>query len=459
MKSLYKELTAAACNRATKWRRGGAVLIACSLAAANLFLLYPLVRGEELSASATAPDPTPFPELPSPKGLQVQMVDDALSLGIHHAGINVDLTRLFQLRTTRGSTEFQWKQQKYQINERYAKALDGQIKPLSDAGVLVYLILLAYPSDDAQKNALILHPDADSDRSYTIAGFNTANQDGIERYQALVAFLAQRYSNADSQHGRVWGWIIGNEVNSQFRWYNIGPKSVKEFAGEYEHAVRAAHDAVRTYSAHARCYLSFDHHWNITAQGEDEHKAYPTRAVLDAFAEVARQRGDFEWHVAHHPYPENLRDPRSWLDKTALPSDDSPRVTFKNLAVATRYMRRPELLWQGAPRRIILSEQGTDVLASPDGEAYQAAGFAYAWENVTRQDGIDALIWHRHVDHAHEDGLRLGLWENQPGTVSTPHRKRQIYELFEAAGTDQWHEAAAFALPLIGLPSWDELNP
>lgn len=435
------------------------IVVGMALAATGAVLLPAPLRGEQRTAPAPSLDSTPFPEPPNPKGLQVQMVDDALALNIHHAGINVDLNRLFEPRATRGSKEFQWKGRQYQINERYAQGLDGQIKPLSDAGVVIYLILLAYPSADPEKNALILHPDADSDRSYTIAGFHTADQEGTDRFQALVAFLAQRYSGADSPHGRVWGWIIGNEVNSQFRWYNVGPKSVQDFAGEYERAVRAAHEAVRTYSAHGRCYLSFDHHWNIAAAGQAADRAYATRAVLDAFAAVARERGDFEWHVAHHPYPENLRDPRSWLDATALPSDDSPRVTFKNLAVATRYMRRPELLWQGQPRRIILSEQGTDVLAAAEGEAYQAAGFAYAWEKVTRQAGIDALIWHRHVDHAHEDGLRLGLWENRPGTVSTPHRQRQIYELFEAAGTDRWPEAAAFALPLIGIETWDELTP
>jgi len=445
-------------NHAIKSSQLAAILL-LAIAACPMLWGQAVAYGEQPTSSAAVPDPTPFPTPPNPKGLQVQMVEDALALDIHHAGINVDLTRLFETRGTRGSTEFQWKDQQYSINERYAQGLDSQIKPLSDAGVVVYLILLAYPSGDAEKNSLMLHADADPDRAYTIAGFNTANQAGTDRFQALVAFLAKRYSEADSPHGRAWGWIIGNEVNSQFRWYNVGPKSVEAFASEYERAVRAAHEAVRTYSAHGRCYLSFDHHWNIAAEGQDKQKAYPTRAVLEAFAAIARQRGDFEWHVAHHPYPENLRDPRSWLDKTALPRDDSPRVTFKNLEVATRFMRRPEMLWQGARRRIILSEQGTDVLRGPDGEAYQAAGFAYAWENVTRQDGIDALIWHRHVDHAHEDGLRLGLWENQPGTVSTPHRQRKIYELFEAAGTDRWREAAAFALPLIGIQSWDELTP
>jgi hypothetical protein len=34
-----------------------------------------------------------------------------------------------------------------------------------------------------------------------------------------------------------------------------------------------------------------------------------------------------------------------------------------------------------------------------------------------------------------------------------------IYDLFKKAGTPQWKEAAKFALPVVGLRSWDELAP
>jgi hypothetical protein len=78
-------------------------------------------------------------------------------------------------------------------------------------------------------------------------------------------------------------------------------------------------------------------------------------------------------------------------------------------------------------------------------------------KKVIRQDGIDALIWHRHVDHAKEGGLRLGLWGNKPGTISEPDQPRTIYDLFKKAGTPAWSEAARFALPVTGLKSWDEL--
>ena len=421
-------------------------------------------------ADPPKPNTDPFPEPGSKKGLQVQMVDDAIALGIRHATLNVSLGALFHSTGSNtaatpptplppgtlrhecgGHTNF--------LNAAYVAGLDRQIKPMADAGIVVYLILLAYPSKDAQKDAQLLHPNRRPDGKFTIAAFNTAAEDGLRLYRALIGFLAERYSGAHPEHGRVWGYIVGNEVNSHWLWYNLGTASLETVAGEYEKAVRATHFTVRRHSAHARTYLSLDHHWNASMPGISAQEACKGRDLLDTVARIVRERGDFEWHLAYHPYPDDLGNPRTWLDKAALPHDDSPHVTFKNLEVACAHLARPELLWQGAPRRIILSEQGIHCLATPEGEALQAAGFAYAWEKVARQPGIDALIWHRHVDHAHEGGLRLGLWENQPGSIATPGRPRAIHGLFARAGTQDWENAARPYLPTTGLKSWGDLDP
>ena len=359
-----------------------------------------------LSSTASAVDQTPFPQTPDKKGLSVQMVPDAISLGIHHATVNVSLGALMTSPKNGAPA----------INANYARSIESQVKSLSDAGVVVYLILLAYPTHDAAKDALLLHPKAKADQKYTIAAFNSDTPEGIANYRRLVAFLAERFSGAHPEAGRAWGYIIGNEVNSQWLWYNLDRMSIIS-----------------------------------------DQEAYRGRDFLDAFAKLARERGDFEWHVAHHPYADNLGNPRTWLDKDAWPTDDSPHITFKNLEVACRHMQQPELLWQGAPRRIILSEQGIHCLATPDGETLQSAGFAYAWEKIARQPLIDAFIWHRHVDHAKEGGLRVGLWTFKPGTISEPDRKRPLYDLFRKAGTPEWPQAAAFALPIVGLKNWDEL--
>lgn len=403
------------------------------------------------------PNTDPFPSPPNKKGIQVQMVDDAVSLGIHHATLNVSLGALFHLAERPNSTKCTFENRDLFINDAYVRSLDAQIKPLSDAGVIVYFIVLAYPTKDATKDRQLLHPKAKADGKYNIAAFNTATPDGIWLYRALIDYLAVRYSGAHPELGRVWGWIIGNEVNSQWLWYNLDKMPMNGVVAEYEKAVRLAHDTIRRHSSHARCFLSFDHHWNTSMPGISDQEAYKGRDFLDTFAKLARDHGDFEWHVAHHPYADDLGNPRTWLDKAAWPTDDSPHITFKNLEVACRHMEQPELLWQGKPRRIILSEQGIHCLKNAEGEKLQAAGFAYAWEKVIRQDGIDAMIWHRHVDHAHEGGLRVGLWENKPGSISTPGRKRPIYDLFKKAGTSKWKEAASFALPIAGLKSWDDL--
>ena len=408
--------------------------------------------------AAASPNVDPFPTPPNIKGLQVQMEDDAIALGIHHAGINVNLTTLLDLEKKPENPKRTALGREFRFNDRYLRALDGQIKPLSDKGIVCYLILLAYPSKDAARDAVVIHPGSRTDYQYTVGAFNSATEEGRAYLQAVMELLAERWSGASPEHGRVWGWIAGNEVNSHWLWYNMGRAELPEVVSEYEKAFRIIHGAVRRASEHARVYIPFDHHWAVSMGGISAQESTQGRAFLDAFAAKVTERGGFDWHVAAHPYPEDLGNPRAWADKSITFDDNTPKVTFKNLEVLCRHLERPELLWQSQPRRVILSEQGFHTLQTPDGETLQAAGFAYAWEKCRRLPLIDAFIYHRHVDHAHEGGLRLGLWSNKPETVSEPHRKKIIYDLFRRAGTPAWDEAAKFALPLAGLKSWDELK-
>lgn len=419
------------------------------LVAANLWSL----------GAANIPNPEPFPSPLSKKGLQVQMVDDALALGIKHAALNVNFAQLLQMGTN-DALSARFERTGYSFSKKYVEHLDSRIKPLSDAGVVVSLILLYYKSSDSALNRIMLHPRYDPAAPNNLSAFNTTNPESAAHYRACVEFLAQRYSAPGAPHGRVWNYIVGNEVNSHWFWSNMGRVRMEEFAGEYLSAVRLAHNAVRRHSAHARVYISLEHHWNIRYPGGDERQAFPGRAFIDYFAEEARKGGDFDWHLAFHPYPENLFECRTWLDKTALPSADTPRITFKNLEVLTTYFARPQLLFNGKPRRIILSEQGFHSPENPAGQKLQAAAWAYAWRKTAAEPLIDSLILHRHVDHGHEGGLNLGLWtrNKQSRHPAEPLEKKLIYELFRVSDTPRWREAFAFALPIIGMESSDEMN-
>ena len=389
------------------------------------------------------------------KGLQVQMLDDALALGIKQAALNVNLTALIDLEAKPGSLKYHIDGNDYAFDRGAVESIS--VKPLSDAGVQVTLILLCMTSENPRLSRIV-RPALAKESPHGITGFNVVDPVGRRYFRACLGFLAERFSRPDGRFGRVAGYIIGNEVNSHGEWYNIGPAPVAKVAREYLLAIRVAHEAVRKHSPDARVYVSLEHHW--TAQGNpDPLRACPGRALLDEMNRLSKAGGDFDWHIAHHPYPANLFDPRTWLDKAALPNADTPKITFKNLEQLTAYLRRPEMLCHGKPRRVILSEQGFHTPDGKNGQALQAAGYCYGWIKASRLDGVDAFILNRHVDNAEEGGLRLGLWTRRPGTIATPDSKKKLYEVFRLADTPEWQKAFQFALPVIGIHSWDEVAP
>jgi hypothetical protein len=403
--------------------------------------------------AAQPPDTSPFPAANSKKGLQVQMVDDALALGVRHAALNVNLTQMVDLARNPANFRREMDGETYFFHRGYVAQLP--VKALSDADALVYFILLAHESGDADLNRVMLHPRRAAKLPNRLAAFNTATDEGVRHYRACVEFLADRFARANGPQGRVAGFIVGNEVTAHWEWYNLGEAPAEMVVTEYLRAVRLAHTAVRKASSSARVYLSFTHHWTLR-YGDNPLHGIAGRVLLDEFNRQARAGGDFDWHIAWHPYPENLGEPRTWLDKTALPNADTPRITFKNLEQLTAYLRRPELRFKGGPRRVILSEQGFHADNTAAGELAQAAAYCYAWKKVAALEGVDAFILHRHVDHAHEGGLNLGLWRRQADSVATPEIKRRMYEVFLKAGTPVEDKAFEFALPVIGVRDWSE---
>ncbi len=392
-------------------------------------------------------------KIESKKGLQVQMVDDALALGVHHAAINVNLLQLAALSGTHDNDALTIDGQSFEFNRRYAESLDRNIKPLSAHGVTVYLILLAYSSPNPELAREFIHPRYDAKCPGKISAFRVTDPADAARYKACITFLARRFATAD---GPPIHFIVGNEVNSHWFWYNMGEASMDAVAAEYEHAVRLCHEAVHSVSAESRVYLSLDHNWNSGVTPAEPLKSFGGRAFLEAFSTIAKRNGDFEWHLAFHPYPENLFEARTWNDKHATMDLNTPKITFKNIELLNTFMKRPEFAWQGEARRIILSEQGFHTPNAPDGELIQAAAYAYSYRKIQNCDGIDAFILHRHVDHLKEGGLSLGLWTCDSG--SKPLKKKMIYDVFRLADTEDWQDAFKFALPIIGVKNWEEIR-
>jgi len=396
----------------------------------------------------------PYPIAASKKGLQVELTEDALALGIKHAALNLNLTALFTTETNDSALFFEHEGRTYYFRRSYAERMDREILPLSRAGVLVNLIVLTYASGKASTDRVVLHPNYDTNAPNRLGAFNSVSPEGRQWLSASMAFLSERWSRPDQRFGRVVGYIIGNEINSHWYWSNQGAATMQEFARDYHEALRLAHRAIRSQSSWARVYVSLDHFWNMRMSASSVEHAFAGREFLEHLAQLSRTAGDFDWHIAYHPYPEDLFNPAFWNDKSATPRADSPRVTFKNLAVLMDFLKRDEMTFGGKPRRVILSEQGFHTREGDAGETLQASAYCYAFKIVESLDGIDAFILHRHVDHDREGGLLLGLRRNKPANGEKLPKKK-IYDCFRLADTSQWAEAFAFALPVVGLKEWN----
>lgn len=404
-----------------------------------------------------------FPRPASPKGLQcIVDLDDAIALGVKHAAVNASMSQLYDPSGT-SPVRREVDGAVITAREDVVAYLDATIKRMTDAGMRVNLILLNYlPTDKGlprgDESSPLVHPKTDRDAPNRIGGFNLSNAEGTRVFRGLVELLAERYSRADGAHGLVSGYIVGNEVQSHYDWYNLGEMEPEAAVAEYGKAVRVADLAVRRFHPDARVFVSLDHNWT-RRQRPEATRGMPGRELLVRLHETLAAEGDVPWGVAFHPYPENLGDPRTWRDRTATLSFDTPRITFKNLEVLTAYLRQPKLLANGEPRRVILSEQGFHCLGPPFGEVTQAAAFAYAFERVRQIEGVESFIYHRHVDHPSEGGLRLGLRENVPGTYDGPGKTRRIYDLYKVIDTDEGEAATEFAKGVVGVTSWEEVGP
>lgn len=394
-----------------------------------------------------------YPAARTKKGLQVQMTEDALALGVGHATLNVLLTSLIGQPDEPGALRWARGEDAVWIREAALAGLDEQVRALSGAGVLVNLILLGNvtggPADE-----LLLDPARDAKPTNGYAGFRAHLPEGAATLGTLVDFLAARYDGG--VRGRVHGWIVGNEVNSHGHWHSVGDLELGELVRRYCAAVRAVHGAAAGRWEHARVYVSLDHFWAGSLRPDAPGRYVGGRALLEAFAAEARRGGDFPWNVAHHPYPEDLFDAAFWLDATAPHTPDAPRVTFENLDVLGAFLERPELRFEGRMRRVILSEQGFHRGEGEAGERLQAAALAAAMRVVDASPFIDAFVLHRHVDHRHEGGLRLGLWTRAEDSIATPARATLAHGVFRALGTVDEERATAFALEVIGVETWAE---
>lgn len=436
-----------------------------------------LSRWRLMKNSATKPEPIshcrytedvacmrpdlPAVELTSKKGLggwhlsrSEKTRNDLQDLGVTAVTININALHNFvSIQQKPGWFPFEWQGQTYFANPHRLDIIDRTLLEAQQHNLMVSAVLLVTNPKGAESDTATLLANPEADLQGIFAMPNVTSEESLQYYGAILKLMAERWTRPDGRYGRIHHWIMHNEVDFGWVWTNAGRKSDVQFMSLYQRSMRLADLIVRQYDPNARVWISLTHHWASTGNSD----GYGSKRMLELLLKFCQAEGDFPWAVAYHPYPQNLRDPRTWKDEQAAFHFDTYKITPNNIEVLDAWMKLPEMKYRGEVRPVHLSENGFN---SPDySEAAlrdQAAGMALAWKKIERLSSIKMWHYHNWIDNRHEGGLRIGL-RKFPDHKEDPYGKKPIWHLYEALGTDRESKVLGPYLPVIGVSSWDEL--
>jgi hypothetical protein len=346
--------------------------------------------------------------------------------------------------------------QPYYFRAKDVAAMDETFRTCPKHKIVAAAILLVSKAEqclDPQIGRLTQHPDMHPSGIYSMPNMTTLAS--TQCYAAALDFLASRYSRPDKKYGRCHHWIMHNEVDAGWVWTNMGEKPAAVFMDAYHKSMRLCYAIARSYNPHSEVFVSLTHHWAWTSRAE----FYPSRDLMDILLDYTRAEGDFQWALAHHPYPESLHEPKTWNDQKATYDFNTPLITFKNLEVLDAWIKQPEVLYRGKHKRTLwLSENGTNSPTYSEQDlTEQAAGFAYAWKKMKPLDGIDGFQWHNWFDSRREGGLRIGL-RRFPDDAKDPGGIKPVWQVYQAADTGRENAVFAPYKQVIGINHWDQVR-
>jgi len=383
-------------------------------------------------------------------------ISDLDTLGISSATVNIWVSGFFKATPKEGDISFEYMDRTFYADKEAIANLDHTLVETFNRDIEVSAILLvgkASSSVDPNIGKILEHPDFDPAGVYSMP--NLTDVDGVQHYAAVMDFLANRYSRPDGKFGRIHHYIIHNEVDAGWVWTNAGEKSAQVFMDIYHKSMRLSNNIAKMYNSNSKVFISLTHHWNWTSNP----KFLLSKELLQLLLQYSNAEGDFDWGVAHHPYPESLREPKTWLDEKVTYDFDTPLITFKNLEVIDHWIKRQENFFKGKTKRLLyLSENGTNSPTYSEKDLMeQAAGLAYALKKMDYLDGIDGFQYHNWQDHRQEGGLRIGL-RRFPDDDEDPSGIKPAWEVYRAYGTEVQKNVFDKYKRVIGIIDWEEIH-
>ena len=384
----------------------------------------------------------------SKKGLLLdpQMIDtpQLTELGVKYAIYNIPLSHIVGDTSNEAfpTILYEYRGKTYKFNGASINGYDYLFGYLTDSGMNTTAIILndwneAYPE--------LIHPLArNKEAGAYYYAFNTATEEGCLHLEAIASFLAERY--AGKEHGLVSNWVIANEINQYRIWNYMDTDDIGLYSAEFEKALRIFNNAAKSCCADARVYFSIDHDWNNNEGDNLDH--FNAKEIVEVINEISREKGNYDWGLAIHPYPNPLTRVNYWTE-TYDKSTEAPILTLMNLSTVTEVLKQEEYLDRnGEVRSITVTELG---FSSASGEKLQAAAFAYCYYIIEANPYVDAFIMNRQTDALEEvrQGLAFGIYD-------LDQSPKYIFDTFKYIDTDEAEEHTEFMLNILGAENIEE---
>lgn len=400
------------------------------------------------NAGAAAALDYEYPTVASPKGLEVESVSDALSLGISHAVIPVSVEQLFGTNGA-DSISYDFLGVTYYFNRSAIARLDDKISALSRENVRVYLrfLLTTAPAELPAPLSELGYADAPAASSYALRADSTTNAPLLG---AMFSFLAQRYTDIASEHGFCGSFIIGSEVNAPTENYSTSPElSADRHVEVYSRLVRIAYTAMCSSYKNGRVYIAPSNNFSVVSLGLTPADISMTE-FFSAFDSKTREGGDFEWSIATSAYGYSRTDSGIWDDALATGAS-SQLISPANINVLS-YALSKSYTYNGAPRRLIIGSFA--VPSSPTdnaehtSETDQAASYAFSYYKMLEDGTVEAFIYANQFDSP-ESSHNFGLSRtDMSGNVLS---RKKIWSIMKEIDTGVTSQLSSLAHSIGGV--------
>ncbi len=380
-----------------------------------------------------------LPELKAPhqKGLGgipliTSQDHEIFELGISHATVNFVVDALLSHQPRPGNEKIMFEGKPYYLNRNFLKQREMTVENLCEKNIIVTAILLV----GNHGNSIMTHPEAEARGIFAMP--NLKQGAGADLYRAALHVIGNHFNQPKK---RIVNWVIHNEIDQAGTWTNMGDQPLARYLETYHRSARLVYQTMRLHDPNARVFISLTHHWAKRSLGKG---AYTVSEMVSLFNEMGAAEGDYEWGVAYHPYPQNLRDPDHWNDKDVLTTFDTPYITPKNFEVLTAYLEQEHFLYDGKSRGILFSEQGwNSPTLSIEDQSRQVAGMIEFFKRLPQYPAIEAFHLHRYHDMPDEEGgLRLGI-------IDEHGNRKMAWHAYQAIGTEAVKPFEAMADAII----------